>query len=117
MASFRGWVSRRIIEPITVQLRQGLSPERLSASLALGLACALFPVFGATTTLCLLVGVPLKLNQPTMQIVNHVAGPLQVALMIPFIRLGETLFRAPRLPLSATQILDALRADPVQSLS
>ena len=46
-----------------------------------------------------------------MQAANYLAYPLQLALLIPFIRLGETLFGAPRLPLSLEVLSGALRAD------
>lgn len=35
---------------------------------------------------------------------NFFVYPLQIALLIPFFRLGEKLFRAPHLPLSVPQI-------------
>ncbi len=70
-----------------------------------------FPALGWTTLLCLLVAVWLKLNVPAMQLVNYLAYPLQLALLVPFIRAGELLFRAPRLVISLPQILAMVRAD------
>ena len=96
---------------LLAQLKQGLSPEGLAWSVALGLALAVFPMLGSTTLLCLLAGWALRLNQPTLQAVNYAAYPLQIALFIPFIRLGERLFAAPRLPLSMPVILQAMRTD------
>lgn len=107
----KAWLLKRVWEPILAQLKQGLSPRSLAWSVALALAIAVFPFIGATTTLCFLAALAFRLNQPTMQLINYLSYPLQLLLLIPFVRLGEKLFRAPRLPLSLPQILAALRAD------
>jgi len=65
---------------------------------------------GWTTLLCLIVALRLRLNVPDMQLVNYLAYPLQLMLLVPFIRGGEILFRAPRLSLSLPQILSMLHA-------
>ena len=102
---------RRLWEPLTVQLRQGLSPERMAWSLALGLGAGVSPLVGSSTGLCILLALAFRLNQVVMQVANYLAYPLQLALLIPFIRLGERLFGAPRLPLSIEVLSNALRAD------
>jgi hypothetical protein len=45
-----------------------------------------------------------------MQLANYLAYPLQLALLIPFIRLGEQLFGAPRLPISLASVQEALKS-------
>jgi hypothetical protein len=47
---------------------------------------------------------------PAIQIVNYFVYPLQIALLIPFFRVGEKLFGAAHLPLSVAQILAAVHA-------
>jgi hypothetical protein len=102
---------RRIGLPIVELLRQGVTPEKLALSLALGIAFGVFPVLGTTTALCALAALVLRLNLPAIQIVNYFVYPAQIALLFPFFRLGEKLFGAPRLPLSAAQILAMFRAN------
>lgn len=102
---------RRVWHPMKDLLRQGLSPGKLAASVAIGIGISIFPVFGATTLLCLIAAYLGRLNQPTVQLINYLAGPLQLLLLIPFIRLGERLFHAPRLPLAAHQIISHIKAD------
>jgi uncharacterized protein (DUF2062 family) len=106
-----GFFRRRLWRPFGDLLRQGLSPGKLAASVAVGIGLSIFPVFGATTLLCLIAAYLGRLNQPTMQLINYLAGPLQLLLLIPFIRLGEWLFHAPRLPLAAHQIVSHIKAD------
>lgn len=73
-------------------LRQGISPQRLALTLALGFAIGCFPVVGVPTALCAVLALSLKLNLPAIQAANCMAAPLQVALMLPFVRLGGWLF-------------------------
>jgi uncharacterized protein (DUF2062 family) len=101
---------RRIARPIVELLRQGVTPEKMALSLALGVALGVFPVLGTTTALCALAALILRLNLPAIQIVNYFVYPLQIALLIPFFRAGEELFGAPHLPLSITQILAMVHA-------
>ncbi|MGB2623873.1 MAG: DUF2062 domain-containing protein [Candidatus Acidiferrum sp.] len=106
------FLHRRIAMPIHDLLRQGVTPEKLALSLALGAALGVFPVLGTTTALCAVAALLLRLNLPAIQIVNFVVYPAQLALIIPFFRLGEKLFGAPQLPLSPPQILEVLRTHP-----
>jgi uncharacterized protein (DUF2062 family) len=73
-------------------LRQGISPQRLALTLALGFAIGCIPVIGIPTALCLVVAVSLRLNMPAIQAANYAAMPFQVALIFPFVRLGGWLF-------------------------
>jgi uncharacterized protein (DUF2062 family) len=102
---------RRLIHPILALLRQGVTPEKIALSLALGVVLGVFPVLGSTTALCALAALFLQLNLPAIQIVNYFVYPLQIALLVPFFRLGERLFRAPHLPLSVAQIYAMIHAD------
>jgi uncharacterized protein (DUF2062 family) len=107
------WLRRRVREPLEAQLRQGLSPQGLAWSVAMGLALGVFPVLGATTILCAATGQLFRLNQPALQLVNYLAYPLQLALILPFIRLGERLFGGPALGLSLPELLASLRTAPM----
>ena len=71
-----------------VWLRQGVSPRRLALTLALGFAIGCIPVVGIPTVLCALLAVALRLNLPAIQAANYVVMPLQLVLIVPFVRLG-----------------------------
>jgi uncharacterized protein (DUF2062 family) len=70
-------------------LRQGISPRRLALTLALGFAIGCIPVLGVTTALCFVIAFALRLNFPAIQAANWTAMPLQLALILPFVRLGR----------------------------
>jgi uncharacterized protein (DUF2062 family) len=70
----------------------GISPRRLALTLALGFAIGCLPVMGIPTALCMVVALALRLNVPAIQAANYAAMPLQLALILPFIRMGGWLF-------------------------
>jgi uncharacterized protein (DUF2062 family) len=73
-------------------LRQGISPRRLALTLALGFAIGCIPVVGIPTVLCAALALALRLNLPAIQAANYVAMPLQLFLIVPFVRMGGWLF-------------------------
>jgi len=97
---------------VTGWLSQGLSPRQLAFTLALGFAIGCIPLLGITTALCTLVAVVLRLNMPAIQAANWVAMPVQVVLLVPFLRLGQWLFRGHAVAFSRSQILSQLAAAP-----
>lgn len=104
-----GFFRRQILRPLADLLRHGVTPEKLAMSIALGVALGVFPMLGSTTALCALAALIFRLNLPAIQIVNYFVYPAQIALLLPFFRLGEKLFGAPHLPLSLTQLISMVR--------
>ena len=95
-AAPRGFWRRRVVDPLVDLLAQGLTPDRLALSLAVGFVLGLFPIVGVTTLLCLAAGFAFRMNHLALQLANHLAYPLQVPLVLAFVRLGERLVGAPR---------------------
>jgi len=84
----------RWLKPFIQLLRQGVSPEKIALTIALGIILGVTPVLGSTVLLCTLAAIVLRLNLPAIQLVNGVVYPLQFILLIPFYRLGAWMFRA-----------------------
>lgn len=105
------WLRRRILSPIIDLLRQGISPEKIALSIALGVTLGVTPVLGSTSILCLLTAIVLRLNLPSIQLVNYFAYPLQFALLIPFMRLGEWIFSDQPSQITVARIVGLIRAD------
>jgi uncharacterized protein (DUF2062 family) len=97
------FMRRRLVDPILELLRQGVTPEKIALSLAFGLGVGIFPVLGVSTILCTVIAIVLRLNLPAIQLVNYLASPLQLALIIPFVRVGEHLLGLAPQPLSITE--------------
>jgi uncharacterized protein (DUF2062 family) len=70
---------------------EGVTAETLALSVGLALVLGVFPVYGCPTLLCAAAAILLRLNLPAMQLVNALTTPLQLALLIPFHRLGDLL--------------------------
>ena len=105
---------RRVLTPIVNQLKQGITPEKIALTIALGLLLSVFPILGSTTILCGLAAITLRLNQPIIQAVNFLAYPLQIALLIPFYRVGEHLLGRDPVPLNVPLLLKRFGADAGQ---
>lgn len=84
-----------VIDPIALQLTQGITPEKIALTLAVGSALALFPILGMTTLLCILAGVLLRLNQPIIQLINALCTPIHLPVIYCMVRLGNWAFREP----------------------
>jgi len=95
-----GWWQRRIAGPIRQQLTQGITPDKIALTLALGCTLGIFPILGSGFLLCGVAAWALKLNQPIIQATGTLTYPLQLLLLIPFYRSGEWLSGAPAIPLS-----------------
>lgn len=96
----RGWLRGRVIAPLFALLTQGVSPRRLALCVALGIVIGNVPILGISTVLCALIALVFRLNLPAMQLVQALMAPTQLLLIIPFVRLGEWILRAPHQPLS-----------------
>ena len=101
----------RVVAPIVALLTQGITPEKIALSLAFGIVLGIFPVLGSTTVLCAVAALVFGLNLPAIQLVNYLIYPMQLFLLVPFVRMGEKLFRVAPLPLSLGQILTMVRTD------
>ena len=103
---------RWVVRPVVKQLTQGTSPEKIAQAIAWGLAVGIFPIIGSTTLLSLIVGVPLKLNQPILQAFKTLSTPLQWGLVLGFYRAGEWLFSAPHVSIHLPSMIERFFAEP-----
>jgi len=108
------WIYRRGVLPILALLRMGATPRTLAWSIAAGLFIGINPLVGTTTVLCLAVAFAFRLNVVASQIANHAMFPLELVLVVPFIRLGSRAFHTAAMPLSPHLFLLAARTAPLQ---
>jgi uncharacterized protein (DUF2062 family) len=112
-SSIKTFWNERVLGLIVAQLTQGITPSKIALTIALGLNLGIFPILGTTTMLCVIAGLWLKLNQPVIQLVNWLASPLQLVLILVFVRIGEWLLRAPHLSLSIPELIRKFHESPV----
>lgn len=81
-------------DPLVALFVQGLTPDKVALTLGVGAACSMFPFLGFTSLLNLGVGLRLRLNQPLLQTLNQLLGPLHLVMIVVYVRLGEWLWLA-----------------------
>ena len=106
------WWRRRVAAPVLALLTQGITPDRIALTLAVGTACSLLPFLGFTSLMNLGVGLWLRLNQPILQTLNQILGPVQIALILVYVRIGEKIWGAPAMPLLIGQLVRSFKDDP-----
>ncbi|KAG7033409.1 hypothetical protein SDJN02_07465 [Cucurbita argyrosperma subsp. argyrosperma] len=97
-----GWFNQKIVDPLLQILQRGAEPKQLAFSAALGITLGLFPICGVTVFLCGLAIAFLGslCHAPTVMLANFVATPLELSLVVPFLRFGEALSGRPSFPLT-----------------
>ena len=106
MGRVSDWLRRKVLDPLVAELRQGATPEAVSAAVVVSFAIAINPIIGTTTLGCVIADRLFRLNHVVMQVVNHLSYPLQILLIVPFVRLGETVTGADHVALSPSAIID-----------
>ncbi|KAJ0026024.1 hypothetical protein Pint_07221 [Pistacia integerrima] len=119
------WFKKKVIDPLLQILQRGAEPKQLAFSTALGLTLGVFPICGmcilfkkikhfihlritrVTVFLCGMAIAVLKsrCHAPSMMLANFIATPIELSLVVPFLRFGEALTGGPHFPLTS----DALK--------
>lgn len=100
---------RRVRDPIVALFTQGITPDKVALTLAVGTACSLFPFLGFTSLLNLGVGLWLRMNQPILQTLNQLLGPVHLVMIVAYVRLGEWLWRMQDDRFTVTEMLRVFR--------
>lgn len=111
------WLRRRVRDPLVAELRHGATPEGLASSVAVGAAVGILPFLGTTTVLCALAGKLFRLNHAALQVTNYLLYPAQIALVVPFVRLGEALLGAEAMPIDPATVIAEFTASPAVFLA
>jgi len=112
MGRVGAWLGAKVREPLVRELRQGATPEGLAASVSTGAVIGVLPLLGSTTVLCALAGKAFRLNHVALQLTNYLLYPAQLALLVPFVRLGEWIYGAESMPLDPSTVLTEFSAGP-----
>ncbi|HML16473.1 MAG TPA: DUF2062 domain-containing protein [Bryobacteraceae bacterium] len=97
--------------PILDLLRQGITPEKIALSIALGVVLGVFPMLGSTTILCTGMAILLGLNLPAIQLVNFLIYPLQLILFLPLLKAGSRIANAAPVTISLGQVFAMIQSD------
>jgi uncharacterized protein (DUF2062 family) len=104
------------LKKIKTIIQQGTSAKGLALSTTIGILLGVFPILGVSTWLITFIALRFKLNLVLMMSLSYLFWPLQVVLIIPFLRLGEWFWNVPPLPLSLDQIILAFNLSVIDAL-
>lgn len=107
---------KKIIKPIIKLLKQGISPEKLAFTVALGIVLSVFPVLGSTTILCTVAAVAFGLNLPAIQSLNYLLYPLQIVLLIPLYKAGDILYGSNFSDYTISQVVNMVSNDTMGAI-
>jgi len=110
----RTFWQRRVRDPIVAQLTQGITPEKIALTVAIGSGVALFPILGSTTLLCFLVALALRLNQPIIQLINQALWPVHIPVIFGCVKLGERMLGAEPVPLNLQHMQELFWNHPAE---
>lgn len=117
MGRIGAWLAAKVRDPLVRELRQGATAEGLADSVATGAAIGVLPLLGSTTVLCALAGKLFRLNHVALQLTNYLLYPAQIALLVPFVRLGEWITGAEAMPISPSTVVAEFTAGPLAFLA
>ena len=95
---------------------EGLTPEKIAFSITIGVISGIFPVFGATTILSLLLTLLFRQNLFVVQSVQWIMALFQVLLIVPFMQFGAFLLNQQSLHISIEHIKLAFQPGMVAGL-
>jgi hypothetical protein len=104
-------------EKTTALLKQGLTPKELSQSIIVSGLISTIPILGVSTFMITTVSLKRKLNLPVMISLSYLMWPVQILLIIPFIRVGEFIFSVPRHHHTVEEIINSFQSSFFQTLS
>lgn len=104
-------VFQKIREVTHQQMTQGLGCRECGRAIAASLTIGVFPILGFSTPMNTVSAALFRLNQPITQVFNWVVGPLKIALIFPFLRLGEWMFQAEPFSLSLAEFSERFFSD------
>ncbi|XP_057973037.1 uncharacterized protein LOC131161349 [Malania oleifera] len=97
------WFHKKIVDPLVQILSRGAEPKQLAFSAALGITLGVFPICGVTVFLCGMAIAVLgsRCHSPTAMLANFIATPIELSLVVPFLRFGEVLSGGAHFPLTS----------------
>ena len=107
---------KTLVGRLTDLLKQGLSVNRLAASIATGAAVGTSPLIGTTTLTCSALALGFRLNPVITLTVNYAVYPVQLLMIFPFASIGTRITGWQNLPFDPRRLSDLIRTRGWQTL-
>ncbi len=92
-------------------------PKELIQSIIVSGLISIIPILGVSTFMITTVSLKRKLNFPVMISLSYLMWPVQILMIIPFIRVGEFIFSVPRNRHTVEEIISSFQSSFFQTLS
>jgi uncharacterized protein (DUF2062 family) len=114
---FTGFFRRRIAQPVLNLLRQGMTPRKLAVTVALGSVVGVLPALGMTTLVGTALAARFRLNIAATVLVSYLVQPLQLLLIIPFVKAGIYMFGLEELKFTLAEMIAMFKLDWLEALN
>ncbi|WP_066510707.1 DUF2062 domain-containing protein [Rufibacter sp. DG15C] len=115
-AGIMRFVRRKLWDPIMALAKQGFTPHQLALTITLGSGFGMIPFIGLTTILCTFWALRLRLNVAFTILIGYLMQPFQLALYVPFVDLGQTIFPVTPIPFSLEKLMAMFEIDWMNAL-
>lgn len=114
--SLKSFLHGKLIAPVINQLKQGITPQKIAQSIAVGFVMGCFPILGLLHLCVWCLGLFLNsIMLPFRRLITRLY-PVQLALLIPFYRAGEKIFGVAPIPLNVQDILNSFQESFSQAM-
>jgi uncharacterized protein (DUF2062 family) len=110
------FIYKKIFIPIKGHLVQGITPEKLALTVAIGIAVGTFPVIGTSSVICLGLSLLFRLNIALLQVINYAVYPLQFIFLFPFFKTGQFLLGIENVNFSSFSFSEIFSGDFLSAL-
>ncbi len=107
---FRKLYTSHVLIPVSKIRNQGISSEALALSISIGIIGGAFPLIGFASYICLFLTLVFKQNIIIVQVANWLSYPIQILLLIPFMKLGNAIFGSGELTITIHQVVVAFQS-------
>lgn len=113
MNSFINYISRQYKKNVSIPLalirKEGIPSEKLALSVSIGIIGGTFPIIGLASVVCLILTLLFKQNIVIVQVTNYLVYPLQIILLLPLLRIGNSVLASNHIELTLNQIVSAFQ--------
>jgi hypothetical protein len=113
----KSWNLSTLKSKIATLFKQGLTPIQLTQSILVSALISIIPILGLSTFLLTLLSLKRKLNLPIMIALSYLMWPIQLLMIIPFIKIGEFIFSVPQPHHSVEEIIASFQNSFLGTLS
>ena len=106
---------KKIIQPVIALLKQGVTPEKLARTFAIGIVVGISPFIGLTTVICTSLAFILRLNPVGTNIANFLVYPIQIILLIPYLQAGSWISGSTLGSVNADVLLQRITSTPFET--